>query len=67
MSLNSTAFLQYQENIATGTVVATGTYRRHKEITTRQAKNEWFDSLTDTDRERLKREYEEQFKNYYHD
>ena len=63
MSYNSKQYLTHAENIATGTVVVTGTYRRHKPVTD---KNVWYNNLTDAEREQLRREAEyEQSKNEY--
>jgi len=61
MSFNSQAYLTHAENIATGTVVVAGTYRRHKEI-----KPSWFNTLTDAQRQQLREEaeYEEQKRLY---
>ena len=66
MSFSSKAYLTHAENIATGTNVVTGTNRRHKEITTRQAINKWLNGLTDVERVRLSEEadYEQQKLNF---
>ena len=66
MSFSSKAYLTHAENLATGTVIAIGSHRRHKEITTRQAINKWLNGLTDVEREQLRIEsdYEQQKLNF---
>jgi hypothetical protein len=58
MSFNSKQYLTHAENIATGTVIATGTYRRYQESTAMADRNAWFASLSDAQREELRREAE---------
>lgn len=45
-----------------GEVLITGNQKRYRE-TPMQAKNKWLDSLTAAEREQLKREAEQEFKN----
>ena len=60
MSYSSKAYLAYEERrLEPGAVIRTGNSRRH---TAMSAKNKWVDSLTDEQREQLRRDHENELK-----
>ena len=61
MSFSSKQYLAYEERrLEPEAVIRTGNSRRH--TTTMAAKNKWVDSLTDEQRERLRRDHENELK-----
>lgn len=59
MSFNSKAFLADRERLLEPGIIITGTQRRYKE-TSMAAKNKFYNSLTDAERQQLAIEYEEE-------
>ena len=59
MAFNGKAFLEYSERLLEPEIIVRGTQRRYTE-TSMAAKNRFFNQLTDSEREQLAREYEEE-------
>ena len=59
MSFNSKQYLDYSERLLEPGSIVTGTHRRYTE-TSMAAKNRFFNQLTDTEREQLAVEYEQE-------
>jgi len=62
MGFNARAYLADRERLLDPEPIH-GTKSRGKGETSQAAKNSWFNSLTDADRERLREEAEQQYKN----
>jgi hypothetical protein len=63
MSFNGKAYLAYEEaRLEPDSFIQSGNYKQH--TTSMAEKNKWYNSLTEADRERLRHEFELQYKNY---
>lgn len=63
MSFNSKQYLAHEERLLEPGHVVSGTYRRYKELSAQAEKNKWLDNMSPADRQQLKEESNQQYKN----